>query len=345
MRKFIFSTLIAIGMCVCIQATPVYAVGISSLSIRLEEPKTPTNQNSFGIVFVALDLKNRPVTATCTKWGPSDAGYVAFGAAQSLSNGGNTGTCLVDTTILSVAGTYKFQTTATADSETQYSNEVTVAYNTEGPGDPRDYSKSKPSACEYKIHFKTADDSGKTVKVEIYRSENTSFSADAGTRVTTVNVGSNTERDETISGTCDKTYYFAVRAFDSAGNGSNAVGDSETHVTITLRSSTTTTTTTIGGTTTETVSAVEVPGGAGLSGEGAVPVEEGPPAGGALGETTGQPEAEHITLPPEGQVKGAKTSIFRSWLFWTCAILGGVTILLWYASRKIRQEQSSRKKE
>ena len=342
MRNIIFSTLIAISMCVFSQATPVHAVEASNLSIRLEEPKTPTNQNSFGIVFVALDLAKRDVTVTCQKQGPSDGGLVTFGSPQTFTNGGNTGTCAVDSSILSVAGTYKFQTTATADSETQPSNEVTVVYNTEGPGDPRDYSKSKPSACEYKIHFKTADDAGKTVKVEIYRSENTSFSADAGTRVSTVNVGSNTERDETISGTCDKTYYFAVRAFDAGGNGSNIVGDSETHVTITLRSATTTSTTTTGGvTTTETgIGAVEVPEGAGLSVEGeTVPTEEGT----ALGEATGT--AEVITLPEEGQVKGAKTSIFtKPVIVLLCGILLGTAFAIWYANRKKIQEASKQSK-
>ena len=340
MRNIIFSTLIAISMCVFSQATPVYAVEASNLSIRLEEPKTPTNQNSFGIVFVALDLAKRDVTVTCQKQGPSDGGLVTFGSPQTFTNGGNTGTCMVDSSLLTTAGTYTFKTIATANGDTA-SDSVTVVYNTEGPGDPREYSKSKPSACEYKIHFKTADDAGKTVKVEIYRSENTSFSADAGTRVSTVNVGSNTERDETISGTCDKTYYFAVRAFDSAGNGSNIVGDSETHVTITLRSTTTTSTTTTGGvTTTETgIGAVEVPEGAGLSGEGeTVPTEEGT----ALGEATGA--AEVITLP-EGQVKGAKTSIFtKPVIVLLCGILLGTAFAIWYANRKKIQEASKNSK-
>lgn len=340
MRKYILSALIAVGMCLFIPVRPVNAVGVSGLSIRLEQPKTPTNQNSFGIVFVALDLAKRDVTVTCQKQGPSDGGFVTFGGVQTFPNGGNTGTCTVDSSILTTAGTYTFKTVASANGNTA-EDSVTVQYNTEGPGDPRDYGKSKPSACEYKIHFKTADDSGKTVKVEIYRSEDTSFTANSGTRVSTVAIGSNTEHDETISGTCDKTYYFAVRAFDSSGNGSNVVGDSETHVTVTQKTSTTTTTST-GGTTIETIAlgAQEVLGAGGLTEEGAGESEEGT----ALGETTGQPEPEHITLPLEGQVKGAKTSIFRSWLFWTCAILGGAAILFWYASKKIRQEHSSPRK-
>src|SRR6185369_9485240 len=94
------------------------------------------------------------------------------------------------------------------------------------------YSKDKITACEYKIHFRSADDAGKTVKVEVYRSENKSFSADAGSRVGTVATGSNTDNDFTQSvPDCNKVYYYAVRAFDSGGNGSGVTGDSETVVT------------------------------------------------------------------------------------------------------------------
>lgn len=215
----------------------VYAAGVS---IRLEQPKTPTNQTEFDITFVTLDILGRDVTVNCYKKGPTDSDFVAFGAAQTFADGGNTGVCQVTSSIINTKGTYAFKAVATADQETAEET-VSVAYNNEGPGDPTGYSKERVNTCDYKIKFRSADDAGKTVKIEVYRSENKTFTADSGSRVDTITIGSNTEAQSiTTPPTCTKEYYFAIRAFDNVGNGSNLVGDSETTVT-----TTTTTTTTV----------------------------------------------------------------------------------------------------
>jgi len=178
------------------------------------------------------------VTVVCQKKGPYDTDYVQFGSAQTFINGGNTGECLVTSSILNTKGDYSFRTIATAGSDTDVDT-VTVSYNSEGPGDPTGYSKERTNVCDYKIKFHSADDGGKTIKVEIYRSENTSFTADSGSRVDTIMIGSNTDGQSiTTPPDCNKQYYFGVRAFDNAGNGSNVVGDSV------VKFTTTTTTTT-----------------------------------------------------------------------------------------------------
>lgn len=212
-------------------ATAVYA----ATSIRLEQPKSPTNQNTFDINFVTLDTQNSAIVVKCQKKGPSDGGFVQFGSDINVNpNGGNTGNCAVDSGVLGANGTYQFQ--ATANSAT--SNIVTVDFNnSSGPDTPTNYSKEQLSSCVWRIKFKTANDSGKTVKVEVYRSDQTSFNADSGTRVATVSIGSNTDgQADVTSPDCNKTYYFAVRAFDTFGNGSGVVGDS---VTITVNPTTT----------------------------------------------------------------------------------------------------------
>ncbi len=228
-----------------------------ALSVRIEQPKSPTNQNDFTVNFVSLDLSPSPAaeTATCFKKAPSDGGFSQMGGTIAISAGGNSGNCQTGSSVIVDNGTYQFYVTVTNGSETVTSDTVSVNFNNSGPGTPTNWSKEKTSDNTYKIHFRTADDAGKTVKVEIYRSDQTSFNTDSGTRVGSVSVGSNTDVDftNTIPDT-SKTYYYAVRAFDSAGNGSGVLGD---HVT---------TTTTVVTTLTPVQGAIPVSGGGGAGG-------------------------------------------------------------------------------
>ncbi|HSX18680.1 MAG TPA: hypothetical protein VLE91_00940 [Candidatus Saccharimonadales bacterium] len=262
----------------------------AATSIQLEQPASPTNQSSFNINFVTLDTQNNNVTVKCFKKGPSDGAFTQFGADIAIAlSGGNTGNCSVDSGVLNTSGTYQFYAMANGTT----SNIVSVDFNnTTGPGTPTNYSKEKPSDCIYRIKFKTADDSGKTVKVEVYRSENTSFSADSGTRVSTVSITSNTDGQTDVSSPdCSKSYYFVVRAFDSFGNGSSTVGDSGTTTTNTTTTTTTTNTT-------------NSPSSTNKTNQGAIPISSTQSqvkssSGSVLGDKTGE----------EGQVEATSTSM------------------------------------
>ncbi|MFZ2024983.1 MAG: hypothetical protein WAV51_01700 [Microgenomates group bacterium] len=288
MRKlfFIIATFI---ITFAFRTQPVFAITeggeTNALSIRLEQPKTPTNQTDFDITFVTLDLMGRDVTVNCYKKSPTDADFVLYGSAQTFADGGNTGVCTVTSSILNTKGNYTFKTTATAGSDTVEDTTV-VSYNNEGPGDPTGYNKERANTCDYKIKFHSADDAGKTVKVEVYRSENKSFAADSGSRVDTITIGSNTDGQSiTTPPSCDKPYYFGIRAFDSAGNGSNIVGDSEATFT------TSSTSTTVTGTTPSAIALTNPSEGSVLgnevtaSEEGKVLGEETTPAGMQSGES------------------------------------------------------------
>lgn len=217
------------------------ALAANNLSIRVEQPKSPNNQSGFNVNFVVLDVLGRPIEVKCFRKGPGEAGFTQFGSALSLAAGGNTGNCQVTSDVVTGEGTYQFSATATAGAESVDSQVVSVEYKTSTPGTPGDYKReTQPSSCQFKISFKTADDGGKTSKVEIYRSDQTSFTADDGTRVGTVFAGSNQEGSfiDTVPD-CAKTYYYAIRAFDGAGNGSGVVGDSVVKVVITTPATTT----------------------------------------------------------------------------------------------------------
>lgn len=218
-KKIILITLAACGLFI---AKPINAAS-PNLSINIEQPKTPTNLSNLKLTIVALDRLGREVTVKCFQKAPSSSDFNQFAGDKNLGAGGNTTQCEAS---LNNQGTYQFYATAFAGADSQTSSTVSVEYKTGGPETPTDYSKEKIGSCQYKIKFKSANDGGKTVKVEIYRSENTSFSTDNGTRVGSVNIGSNTEAIFLNDiPDCNKTYYYAIRAFDSVGNGSGTNGD------------------------------------------------------------------------------------------------------------------------
>lgn len=250
----------------------------AATSVRLQQPQSPTNQDAFNITFVALDTNSsQTVTVQCQKKGPSDADFVNFGSLFSLPNGGNTDNCQVGGGLLNQNGTYKFRVIANGTGS-QTSNEVSVDFNNSTPGNPGNHNKEKVEACTYKISFRTADDSGKTVKVVLYRSSETSFSVDSAHQVNELSISSNTDGSMTnnVSPNCDTTYYFVIRAFDIYGNGSGVVGD------------TSVTTITVNPTTTQVQSAIPAGGGGGqVLGTGTKTAEEK-----ESGEATKEPEKE-----------------------------------------------------
>lgn len=305
----------AIQMILAALVTVTFAgqvLAASDVSIRLAKPKSPSNQNSFDLNFVALDIQNRPITVKCLKQGPSDGAPVQFGGDITLVAGGNSGHCTVTNSVFGPEGSYTFTINAYVDGHIapDATDNQPMTYDTTGPGDVHDYSKNKTNTCEYTIHFKSADDSGATVKVELYRSDAVPFDANSGSRVQTITVGSNEAKDTTDTPpNCNKTYYYAVRAFDSAGNGSALVGDTVTNITV------------ITPTPGTTQGAIPVSG----TGTGSVlgkTTEEGTSAGQG-GETLGEtsPSAETVTLPE------ANKSYFAAHPKRSLAIGGGILLL------------------
>jgi hypothetical protein len=163
----------------------------------------------------------------CYKKAPSDGGFSTLGSIIAVSpNGGNNTANCDATSIFGNNGTYQFYATATAGADSVTTDTVSVDYETSGPGTPTNYNKTQSGSCSFQITFHTANDSGKTVKVIIFRDDATSFNLDSGTMIGTVNIGSNVDGSFTNTPPdCSKTYYYELRAFDSYGNGSGIVGD------------------------------------------------------------------------------------------------------------------------
>lgn len=218
------------------------AAHAAALSIRVESPKSPTNQKNFKLSFVALDINDNSISVVCEKKGPSDGSFTQFDSTKNLPSGGSSGDCQVTHNQISPIGTYQFRAVATSASGVETSNTVSVDYDDSRPGKPGNYGKEKTSDCTFKITFKTADD-GKTTKVEVYRSESSNFDLNNSTKVGEVALGPNQngEFSNTVPD-CAKTYYFALRAFDGASNTSDPVGDSGAFTTTTTSAGETPTT-------------------------------------------------------------------------------------------------------
>lgn len=235
MAKKIFSVFI---LPLFLVLTTKSVLAADTMSIRVETPKTPTNTKDIQLKFVALDIEGNPITAKCLKKGPNDSTFSQFGSNIVLSAGGNASHCDLSN-VITDAGSYQFIVNANGtDSDIVY-----LDYKNSTPGTPTDYRKENINGnnCDFKIHFKTANDNGKTVKVELYRSSDSAFSANSESLVHSVSIGSNQEYDIYNSvPDCSKTYFYVLRAFDDAGNGSGIIGDSITVATTTYTETTTT---------------------------------------------------------------------------------------------------------
>lgn len=295
-----YKTLLFTALSIAVLVFPGLSHAAGELSIRLGQPKTPTNQNNLKLTFVALEIGGtNNISVSCYKKSPSDSAYVKF-QDLSLIPGGNTDYCNVDSSILSSAGTYSFKIIANSVKE---SNIVSVDYNSSGPSTPGSYSKEKINSCEYRIKFKTADD-GRTTKVELFRSDSYSISVNSNNVLASQNIGPNQEGSFVVGAPdCNKQYYFAIRAVDNADNTSGTTGDDFTK------------------TITETNTTITSSGGSN-SPQGAIPVTSGSQVqevGTAAGEPAASTNSEtSVTVSPEASspaVLGTTTSKY-SWLKW-----------------------------
>ena len=199
----LLASVMMFGMFAVILPTKVSA---GFLTVKIETPTSPTTKKTFNIDFTAQDVEERDITVECYK----DA--VKFASFDKV----NAGACPVT---VDASGTYKFFVKAIAGADEKQSNEITVEV-IDKPLPIIDYSKAGNV-----LKFKTAND-GKTVKVEIHRSEKSSYTANASTKIHEMVVAPNTEYSWTdASAESGKTYYYALRSLDAFGNVSTIVSD------------------------------------------------------------------------------------------------------------------------
>jgi uncharacterized repeat protein (TIGR01451 family) len=271
-------------------------VHAADTSIRISAPEERLNTNTFKIAFVTLNYENEPVTVQCEKRGPTDTDYTPFGAAVTTAPGGDSGFCQVNQSVVGENGaSYSFRATAAVDGViVAQSNQIGTSYDDTDPDRPTGYSKSKADSCTYEITVTAANDEGESERLELYRAAQTNFTIEPATRIAVrpVNSGEQVTFTDVIPD-CGQKYYYAVRAYDSFGNGSDVVADREVSVTVSTVS--TGGGTTGGGTTEGTATAGDTGAAA-----GAILVEGG---GDVAGADTGGGAGDDA----EGEVAGEQT--------------------------------------
>ncbi len=266
---------------------PAVAEG-ATLSARIETPEATMTTQDFKIGFTTLDVLGRNLEVECYKAGNATpfAEYVL-----ESSFGGNSGDCEVNSLVVPTDGNYEFfiRVNAMGESpETVESEHVMVTVASERPGTPFNYDRDDDD-CQVIIAFTTANDGGKTSKVELYRSTDNPFVANSSTKVNEQVIGSSTNGSfaEALPG-CDDDVFYAIRAVATNGNGSGFVGD------VDVDTETTTSTRT-------RVNTVTVPG----AGGSALPVGTGEGAeSGVQGATTETPETTGDEAGDDGETGG-----------------------------------------
>ena len=305
-----------------LSVSSVRAAGDPNVLVRIETPKTPTDVNEFNLGFVTMDIDGRNLEVKCWKKGPSGGAFSEFAKSYNNIPGGNSGNCLVTSDIMDVNGIYEFYVTADGGSGTSESEYVSLIYNSDKPGKPRNYDRDEHQCT---VHFLTADD-GLTAKVELHRSTELEFTAGASTFAASVMIAPNTGGTIADPGSNCDDYYYAIRAVSAAGAVSGFVGDEKT----------------VTKTKTETKiirnAAVVVPPQA-VTGEtvseGFAPATEVAPEVVNPGETLG----ENTELPEE-EVKGAFGESTKSfWSRWW-PYLVALAIISAYAYRRYKRSKT-----
>lgn len=206
------------------------------LVVRLEKPANFFNE-PFEITFVAMDTKGgRDLTVTCYMDGPSSGAHSYDTVLPAdLKQGGDTDKCEVEGADLEGNGTYQFWAELSAaggGGAVTSGVPVTTSYDNDAPDKPKYIEVDRKSDCKYEIELKTAND-GQTAYVEVYMSDDKEFTAGPGSRIRTIDPLGPDEKytftEEVAGEDCGHRQYFAVRAFDLAGNGSDVEAEEITH--------------------------------------------------------------------------------------------------------------------
>ena len=216
--NLIVAGILLIGVIAVIKPRPIYAAPL--INVQIEEPQSPTDRTSFKIGYVALAIPSGTnLDITCYK-STDGITFDTFGTYSNLS-----GDCIADESIITQSGTYYFYVKATTNGTTEQSDTVTVKVELEKPSAVEDYDKDE-GTCTYTLSFKTADDN-RTSKIQIFRSDKQPFTANNETLIKEMPVDPNKEYTYTDNGlpSCDKEYYYALRAVDNLNNTSPFVTD------------------------------------------------------------------------------------------------------------------------
>lgn len=215
MRKLITSLFILIFT--FIGTGPVFAISDSADIANLPEY---TSTDNFEVSFSALSDNEPTVKFYYKKDGES---YAQFGPTYTDRY---SGTVQITGTQIAEQAKYYFKVEVSEGGETK-SDETSTTYDISGPSPVQNYRKEMIGGGHYRLFWKNPGDSDFS-RVFIYRSTSTEFTADGSTKI--AERGGSPDDDmifDDVGLDTNKTYYYALRAVDKAGNASSIVADPE----------------------------------------------------------------------------------------------------------------------
>lgn len=182
-----------------------------------------TTTNSFKLSYSALT--DDPASISAQFSAKKDGGaYTAFGGTFAGANG----QVQVTDVQIPTDGKYCFIVEIAGAS-----SETCSTYDSTHPANPYNFRKEQVGVTTMRIRWTNPSDTDYDVTY-IYRGEQPDFSADEGHKVGGLGGTFNEEMSYDDNGLdlANKTYYYAIRSFDKAGNGSGLIGDSVVNTTV-----------------------------------------------------------------------------------------------------------------
>ncbi len=197
------------------------ALGLGAWKIDIAAPGSIINSRQFNVEFTTLSTS------------PSDAisvdlfqNGVAVSTESTTAPYGGSGDFAVT---VPADGAYQFFVRGTNGAETKDSVTKVVTVDTVATSSPV-YGTVTRNGNVYTITFTSPSDSD-VAEVRLFSSTSSNFTANASTQVGAVNITPGQPASITYTAPDGANRFHAVQAFDSAGNGSNLVGDPNVVVT------------------------------------------------------------------------------------------------------------------
>ena len=233
MKRLVSSLFGALSL-LLLAAAPMAAAASQTWTANINQLSAYTTAHNFNVQYNVLSTEQSNFCVQLFNNGGGEGSPVATANTQvggdQNTNYGNSGSFPVsvaaDGAYTYTVVVHKTDCTNTEDQQTAGTTSTTV--DTTAPGAPSYHGKTQ-SGNTYTLSF-TAPSDADVTHVQIFTSTAKTYQAGDSTRVGDVTVSPNQDKTFSYTAPDGAARYFALEAFDAAGNGSQTVGDPGTVV-------------------------------------------------------------------------------------------------------------------
>lgn len=223
MKRFItnFSAILSI-MLLMVAPVSAFIAAAPYWQVNISQPATQ-NARTFNVQYTVLSTGTDSFTVKLYQDGIVAPLQTEVTSTDLNAFNGNSGTFAVS---VLTDGDYIYHLAASRDSSTdpiQTTSPITVHVDATAPAAPA-YNGKTQSGNTYSLSF-TAPADTDVKNVQIFASTSTTYTADASTRIGDIVVTPGQSQSFSYNAPDGAVRYFALEAFDTAGNGSILVGD------------------------------------------------------------------------------------------------------------------------